>query len=685
MSERLHYQKLFIDPLRTDLIPYQQAAHIEDSMFTELLHTLSSEISAERAYDHVLALSRFHRIQASPGYRRAAEYCIDHLLEDSGDARLIHYPAERGASFWHFPSFDEWSIKQAVLKIISPPELAAKLADFNDCAISVIQRSKATPPHGIAAEVIDGGDGRTEKDFKRARGKIALCDAWRASHVYEAAASAGVSGIILYKQRHLPGVRFGSGVYGARQYNSFWWDENELFGFVLTPEDGDRLANHLRSQRRPVKAWALVESETYPGTLEVVTSLIAGREDREVLVIAHLCHPKPSADDNASGVAALLEIHKVLSNLIERQILPQPRFGIRFLLVPEITGTFAYLSREHSARQRLVTGLNLDMVGQRQDVTGSTLCIEAPPMASGGFIHYLIEHAARKVLSHKGDTGLSSDLLSVRMQTTSFSGGSDHYVLSDPLVGVPTAMLIQWPDLFYHTSADTPDKVSPEMLRSIGLIGAAVIYTLARADENDLKLCADIVGQALRRDAVDKMAEFAQSDAPMWVSLEFEAGLLLEYGRKVLMGLGSLHPRSKSLQRRIRDQMRAYTKCVKAEAEVCDVASLSASMRKRAHDRIKEQADHVVRRLIPGPVYPEHALRRTTGRRRSRYNRWRKREAKADLIWILSLFWADGERSIADISRVVAAEIGETNPDLVRLCFEISADAGLVEFVKRRG
>jgi len=39
----------------------------------------------------------------------------------------------------------------------------------------------------------------------------------------------------------------------------------------------------------------------------------------------------------------------------------------------------------------------------------------------------------------------------------------------------------QWPDTFYHTSADTPDKVSPESLRRSGALAAAYAYWLATA------------------------------------------------------------------------------------------------------------------------------------------------------------------------------------------------------------
>jgi len=656
-------------------------------MLAELLDTISAEISAERAYGHVLALCQFHRIQASPGYRRAAEYCIDRLLEDQPEAHLIHYPAESGVSFWHYPSFEEWAIRRAVLRIVSPPHLAGKIADFDDCAISVIQRSKSTPPEGVTTELIDGGEGRSEKDFRRAKGKIALCQAWRASHVYEPAANAGLAGIVLYKQRPLGGVRQGSGIYGARQYNSFWWDEKDLFGFVLKPEDGERLLAYLHSsasRRRPVKVWSLVESEIYPGTLEVVTSLIPGTEAREIVLIAHLCHPKPSAGDNASGVAALLEAHKVLANLIEKEVLPRPRLGIRFLLVPEITGTFAYLSREHSARQRMVAGLNLDMVGQRQELTGSTLCIESPPLASAGFMQYLAEHLAHKVFCIDSGTGISSSLLSIRMQPTQFSGGSDHYILSDPMVGVPTPMLIQWPDRFYHTSADAPDKIAPETLRSVAILAATLAYACARADESVLAGFAQVVGRSLRKMVIDRMAAFTESDAAAWIGLEYEAGVLLEHGRQVLTNLGKLLPRSKPLQRLIRNEIKAYARCVREEAETCRLPAVPARLRKRMRERIKNQEDTTVRRLVPGPVYPEAALRRTTRRRRSQYHRWQRREARADLMWVISLFWADGNRSIADISRLVAVELGTTNPDLIRLCFEISADAGLVEFSKRR-
>jgi hypothetical protein len=62
------------------------------------------------------------------------------------------------------------------------------------------------------------------------------------------------------------------------------------------------------------------------------------------------------------------------------------------------------------------------------------------------------------------------------------SGGSDHHVFVDSTTNVPCIMLLQWPDLFYHTSMDTIDKVSSESLKRVGWITTTATLILANAD-----------------------------------------------------------------------------------------------------------------------------------------------------------------------------------------------------------
>lgn len=652
-------------------------------MFEKTLARVTAEASAERAYNHVISVSQFHRIQASPGYRAAAEYCVDRLLESSPEAQVIHYPAEATTKFWHFPSFEEWAGRKGIFTILTPNHLAGKLADFEDCPISLIQRSKATPQGGLTVEIAYVGDGRSARDYRGCRGKIVICDSHCVKQVYAAAAEAGVAGILLYKHRPLPPLRKGSGIQGVRQYNSFWWDEQDLFGFVLTPEDGERIVSYLlspESRKRPLKAHAVVEGETYPGTFEVVTSRIPGRQRKEIIVVAHLCHPKPSAGDNASGVAALLETHRILNVLIESGQLARPRYGIRFLLVPEITGTYAYLSREHQIRKQLLFGLNLDMVGQNQDITGATLCVESPPMSAPSFTPYLLEEIVGRAFTQGSNPGDTSSLTSIRMKATPFSGGSDHFILSDPTVGVPTPMLIQWPDKFYHTSGDTIDMVSPDVLKRIAVAASVFAYTCALASEKDMMWMSEITGRSLRKQVVDEMAAYAAGDADKWISMDYKADFLLEHGKRVLRSLTRLLPRRENLTARIKAQVGALNQAVRREAAVtAGVIRQVKSGGRRPRKMFGTHGNAIVKRLYPGPAYPEIVLKQVGTMWRTRYRRWMAKEKKGYLIQMLALYWADGTRPVSEIARLVAAELGHTNPEFIKFYFELLEQAGLVE------
>jgi aminopeptidase YwaD len=652
-------------------------------MYKEVFRLASEEASAGQAYDHLVSVCRFHRIQASPGFREAAAYCVDRLLEVSENARVIHYPADPAVKFWHFPSFGEWSAKQGILEISHPATFAGRLADYRSCPISLIQRSRATRAGGISTEVVYAGKGTSAGDYRGARGKIAICDSHRPAHVYDAAVKAGVAGIILYRHRPLPGLRTGAGVPGVRQYNSFWWNEQDLFGFVLTPEQGQDLAAYLvsaDSRKKPVGAWALVESETSPGSLEVVTSLIPGDEAKEILIIAHLCHPKPSAGDNASGVAVALETHRVIAELIARGNLPKPRYGIRFLLVPELTGTFAYLSRERGHGRRLLFGLNLDMVGQDQDRTGSTLCIEAPPLAASSFTPYLLEEIVARAFSRGAGSAGTGDLPKIRMKPTPFSGGSDHAVLSDPTVGVPTPMLMQWPDRYYHTSGDSIEKVSPETMRRAVIAASSYAYTCALAADDDLTWLTGVTGRGLRKWVTREMGRFACCEGRHPVTLEYQAEFLLQRGKDALRSIGRLSPRSRGLRALIKAEEKSLARCVKNEAGSARTIMGRAGKRTPVF-KGGDRARAVYQRLLPGPVDAGGVLMDMGPRWRARHRRWIEKESAASLLEPLVLYWMDGKRSIEEISQLIAAETGLLNPEFVDLYVGLLEEAGLVEKV----
>jgi len=80
-------------------------------------------------------------------------------------------------------------------------------------------------------------------------------------------------------------------------------------------------------------------------------------------------------------------------------------------------------------------------------------------------------------------------------------GSSDHVVFLNN--GIPSLMFITWPDMYYHSSADTVDKLDPTMLKRAGVVGTACMSLLASADD---EVADRVVAEALGRGA-ERMGE----------------------------------------------------------------------------------------------------------------------------------------------------------------------------------
>jgi len=161
--------------------------------------------SGEAAWQTVSDLSRFHRIQASPGYRYAAHWVHQRLLQAGLDSEILSYPADEGTSFWTWTSFQEWDCTGATLHLIAPEQQTAELANFRASPISVIQRSA---PFAGEAEVVLLEDGIEESDYDDVdvAGKVVLtCGELR--RVWELAiVQRGAIGILFDGMRPVPPV-----------------------------------------------------------------------------------------------------------------------------------------------------------------------------------------------------------------------------------------------------------------------------------------------------------------------------------------------------------------------------------------------------------------------------------------------------------------------------------------------
>jgi len=686
-------------------------------MFKKVLEAIQEEISGEAAKRSVEGIIRYHRIQASPGFREAANYCLETLRGFGVKAEVLTFPADGKTFYWADLMPLEWEASEATLKIIAPEDAKGKLADYFDIKLSLIQRSA---PADVEAEVVLLEDGEEESEYEGldVRGKIVLTKG-DVERVYDLAVlRRGALGIIYDGMREVPPIRHRADMPDALQYTSFWWagDEPRCFGFVLSPKEGERLRQVIKTQERdgkpPVKVQAKAASEFRDGTIEVVSALIPGETDdelspqmrkpclcakrgdssseEEVLVIAHLCHPQWSANDNASGSAAAMEVARTLQSLIDEGKLGKPKRAIRLLLVPEMTGTYAYLATYENKIPRMVAGVNLDMVGQDQELCGSSLLLIRSPQATPAFTDDLLERLLEEVSPEaKGFGGVGGFPL-FRRADTPFMGGSDHYILADPSVGVPCPMLNQWPDRFYHTSLDTLDKVDPRMLKRVGAVAAAYAYFIATAGEREASwLGHEMVARFKRRvlqlvqeGVTEAMsAEDPQKSAKAMDSMAKSIQHLIERQGEALASLRRLADiEVEGWQEESAAFARSELEWVWSASSPGLSLGLPEPPPKELDEWESKAAEMVPTRLYRGPIPLRPYLFKLSEEERDDLHRLRK-EHKEGFFTLpdLALYWADGKRNLLEIADLIELETGMRDVELLVGYLQMLAKLELIE------
>jgi len=502
---------------------------------SEIETLVKAELSGESAKLYTAQITRFHRVQASTMFYKAALY-IKESLSNMGfkDAIIERYVSDGKQEYWTWTSPVGWEVTSAQLHQLEPEKkLIIRYKDVPTCLHTY---SKSTPPRGITAELVDVGEGTKPEDYegKEVKGKLVLASG-RAKEVHEQAVyKYGAIGVITDTLTHeMKNVRESIDIPDAHAYQSIWPTGEEInkvtFGFSLSRRQGNHLKALLEEGKR-VTLKAEVEARLFPGYLDVVTTTIKGdsRSNEEILLVAHLCHPKPSANDNASGSGLLLEIARTMQSLIQKGKVARPSRTVRFLWVPETYGTIAYLHRHLDSKLRFIAGINLDMIGQNQALCKSTLRLDKTPDSNPSFLNdYVFSLLERSVQEFDEKTAFGA-ASTFRYSINPFSGGSDHAEFNDSTIGVPCVMLLQWPDIFYHTSLDSIDKVSEESLKRIGWITTVASLTLADATKEEAVYIANLtrLGGIIRiqeacKEAITALFKTIESniqDAPMKIT-----------------------------------------------------------------------------------------------------------------------------------------------------------------------
>src|SRR5471032_1781608 len=77
-------------------------------------------------------------------------------------------------------------------------------------------------------------------------------------------------------------------------------------------------------------------------------------------------------------------------------------------------------------------------------------------------------------------------------------GSSDHVTYMQH--GIPAVMFITWPDMWYHSSQDTPDKQDSTQYKRAAAVGTGALAALASGtDEMAARILSENVGRGLSR------------------------------------------------------------------------------------------------------------------------------------------------------------------------------------------
>lgn len=472
------------------------------------IRALNNEISGELAQDYIRHIGHWRRDQASDEYHLAAEWVAEKAKEFGfGDVHIERYPADDDIYYYMQKARGGWDAEFAELWIVEPKE--EKLTSYEAIPVSIAIRSQTCD---VTGELVYIGNGVNPEDYEGTdlKGKIVLAYGSAGTVAQMAVDQHGALGVVHINQR-----------FAYDEPDNVSWmrifTEKPTFLFGLSHRRGEELRDRiLRGEK--IKVRAVVKAEIHPGHYENVIATIPGSDlsDEEILFTAHLCHYKPGANDNASGSACLLEVGRALIRLMDEGKIKRPKRTIRFLWVPEMSGSIAYAATHPDVVGRMVAGINLDMVGQYLNDNNSTFFMHCTPHSQPHYINDLLTNITEFVAANNVQslmhwdgfgypiTSYSGSRDAFRYRIYEYVGGSDQWIFNDGLLDVPSVFFLVWPDRYYHTSGDKPEICDPTQLkRSSFLAAAAVVYLMDDCPHKARRLAGEVFTRANSRIALE--------------------------------------------------------------------------------------------------------------------------------------------------------------------------------------
>ncbi|MFP4200165.1 MAG: M28 family peptidase [Clostridia bacterium] len=453
----------------------------------KVFDAVDGEMDGERAQRTVDELTRFYRSPGSAGYHRATNL-IEEMVESFGMSSVVRevYPLDGRTVYAERTTPLAWEPIGAELTMVTPH--VRHLVSYDEAPSCIAWWSGSTPPEGRQYEVVDVGTGESDDDYlgKDVEDKVVFIrdtgrrETW--DHASRLASKHGVAGIINdYLLDHIPPWRTPENVPEGVQLQRLRVERPEVWALSINHHASQKLSAAL--QDGPVKVYARVQTRTFEGEGVNLTATIEGTDlpEESVYFVSHTTTGTKPGANCAAGAALAVEVARTLQSLIDSGKLPRPRRSIKFLWNIEGMGSHFLFDQHPREVEGIMAGFNYCSPGHDQHKLYSSLMFyrvpDSVPSYLNDFCSDLIEEAPKEASwVFKPDR----EIPLVRLKEMPYTPWSDNHGWNEK--GIPTVLLMSWPDLYFHTQLLTADCTDPAVMKRAGLVSAVPAYELANAD-----------------------------------------------------------------------------------------------------------------------------------------------------------------------------------------------------------
>ena len=465
----------------------------------ELIQVLEQELSGERALESATHITQFYRSPGASGYHRATDFVADILRANELDEVWVErYPLDGETKFMNVTMPLAWEPISAELRVGSPT--GKLLVSYENAPSCLPWWTPSTPEGGTTLELVDVGTGERTEDYQQqdVRGKAVLIRGTTRptgfSHAATLAMEHGAAGIITdYLLYQTAPFRTRESLPDPVQLLRMPSNEPSAWAIVVNYHAAEHLASLAR--QGAVNVWADIQAMTFKGEAQNLLADISGTDETGQIIqfVAHsTAGTKPGANC-ASGPALMAEMGRVISGLISSGRIPRPKRTIRFLINVEGHGTKHYIQNHRAEVERTIAAIALDSVGHDQEKCKSALLFYHSPDSVPTFINdyyvSLMESTPKETrwVFSEGDR-----IPFVNFTDLPYTPWSDNHYY--PAFGVPSPLLMSWPDLYFHTDYLTADNLDPMVFRRCGITTALAALELAYAGPTEVQSIMREVG-----------------------------------------------------------------------------------------------------------------------------------------------------------------------------------------------